>query len=194
MVYGISGITDVNLIEGYNPQKGIFDKSKTNMRDKTLLLYCRIGDPRIKKLIIDEGRLVKTRSAKLWGIEMLIENTDIVLANDEFEGLLHAMSYPLHYQEKNKKLRPLLMMFDIGKHRVNDVKYTFDCPIVGRDENRNADYFCSNKDYSSSSGYYLEPGIVKVKNILEIKEEGKHPNAHAQKSFRLINVNEEFST
>jgi len=38
MIYGVSGITDVNLREGLDPNKGVFDKSRTNRLSQTYKL------------------------------------------------------------------------------------------------------------------------------------------------------------
>jgi len=197
MIYGVSGITDINLKQGLNLQTGIFDKSKTAMDEMRYINYCRIGDKRQIQHIINERRRVLTKPSEGIGIDMVIEDFGIILHSEDFLPLVHAMSYPLHYAENYQNkfgiLSPMLMVFKIGEHRVNDIKYLSDRPILGRKGNKR-NYVCSDNDFEDYSGYHLEPGIVKVNKVLEIKEE-KEGNAelgNALKPFRLVDVSRKF--
>lgn len=189
-VWGISGITDVNFTEGYDPATGIFDKSKTQMEEASYLNYCRLGDPELVRLVLDEGRIVNPRRLEGGaGIEAVIDGSEKVWPLPSLEALLNATNYPLVYQKsvlvQGQTIRPLIIAFKIGMHTA-DIDYSSDRPI------RSSVPFCSDSDTSEPFGYHLEPGIVRVGKILEIQEFEAEAGRTFAKPFRLVDITDTF--
>lgn len=191
-VYGISGISEQNFREGYNPQTGIFDKSKTRMSEQGYINYNRIGDPEQAKLVLMEGKVVRAKPAYI-GLETTVEGSETVWDFDASEGLLSATGYALDSAKEASdkqgiKTQPLVFVFKIGNHTVEGRNYLSDKAIGESNSN-----FASNSDYSEGFGYHLKPGIVKVEKILRVEELDDAEDISYAKPFRLMDVTQEYN-
>jgi len=165
MVNGISGISDINFLEGYDFNSCTFDKSKTRMVEKDYLNYCRTGANPAKHIDTNNQLTIDILEEERVGI---INKFEKVLSTKDIESLVTATTYPLFYREKyGNHLSPYLMVFEIGKHKVKRAKYVYD-GAIGDLSKKKWPYICPDNELKDSFGYHLQPGIIHVKSIFSI--------------------------
>lgn len=178
-VFGISGITDVNFREGYDPATGVFDKSKTHMMFSDELKYVRMANEDLVDIAFTRGEaLGYGKDGRL-----TVLSTGEEVNKEHFDAVTCAMAYPLQHvqhgekngfyldeQAKENGMQPYLMLFEIGSHRVEGENYTSDRVLPDFYSNDRAKYKVGDHFIGDDCAFQLEPGKINVKQVVKINK------------------------
>lgn len=161
MIFGLYGLSEKSLREGYRPR--VFSKEETSAKARTLI-YNRIADsPQMRDAL----------TGKLLVPKMTPEGMEVLMENEPFDktssvALIQAFDSA---REDSFSSKPHIILFKIGSHYVNDISYERDC--MKGDERVVPNYSIGMGDY------YLRPSIVEVFKIFRINDfsiKARHPS------------------